>query len=85
MQPHTLHAIEAALAGLDRPDLEELALEYVKSHAAVCAITCAGEDDHVSDADMADKIGAMSTEQLATMLAPAAWIAVTAHEVMSGA
>ena len=86
MQPHTLHAIEEVLSKMERPDLEELAFEYAKSHASVCAISDAGEAEvHADDGSMADRIGAMSTEQIATMLAPAAWIAVTAHELMSGA
>ena len=93
MQQHTLHEVEEALAAMDRLVLEELAFRYVKSHGAVCVVA-GGEAEavdhdeaahHADDDTIRDRVGTMGTEQLASILGPAAWIGVTAHDIVSSA
>lgn len=59
------------------------AFRYVESHHAACNAASAEVEHHADDATIRDRIGTMGTEQLAVMLGPAAWIGVTAHELMS--
>jgi hypothetical protein len=81
--PPTLHAIVEGLERLDRPDLEEAAFEYVRGHAQISrlagAATGAGAG-YASDDELTQRIGEMTTRQIAELLAPAAWLAIVAHE-----
>lgn len=83
MAAPTLQAVVEALARLERRDLEEIALAYVRSHAEVCRLagtTEHGGEQHASDSELARRIGEMSDQQLAELLGPAAWLSVIAHE-----
>ena len=80
----TLHAITERLSKIDRIELEELAFEYVKSHAAACRIADQGEAaPHADDDTISQRIGSMSTTSLAALLAPAALLGGSAHELWS--
>jgi hypothetical protein len=83
MAAPTLHTVVEALGRLERRDLEEIALVYVRSHAQICrlaSVTQHVEEQHASDAELAQRIGEMSLQQLAELLGPAAWLSVIAHE-----
>lgn len=79
----TLHSVVDALDGLERADLEEVAVEYLLAHARMCRLANGAEhagDDHATDEQMTQRIGEMSTHELAELLAPPAWLAIVAHE-----
>jgi hypothetical protein len=83
MAAPTLHAVVEALGRLKRRDLEEIALAYVRSHAQICHLASGTEhveEQHASDAELAQRIGEMSLQQLAELLGPAAWLSVIACE-----
>lgn len=88
MTAPTLHAVAEILARMERIELEELAFEYVKGHSIVCRVcTVSGQDwerDHVDEDTMLERVRSMSTPALTQMLAPAAWVGVTVHELRSG-
>lgn len=82
----TLHAVVEALERLERADLEEIALEYARSHAQICQL--AGHVDHAdephaSEAELTQRIGELSLRQLAELLGPGAWLSIVAHEQWS--
>jgi hypothetical protein len=85
MSVPTLQVITERLASMERIELEELAFEYVKSHAAVCRLASGDEqtEPHADDATISRRVGAMSSAGLADMLAPAALVGVSAHELWS--
>jgi hypothetical protein len=89
MAAPTLHAVVEALEALEQGDLEEIALAYVRTHAQVCRLAGSTEhaggtehveEHHASDAELAQRVGEMSVQQLAELLGPAAWLSVIAHE-----
>jgi hypothetical protein len=78
----TLHAVTERLSKMERIELEELAFEYVKSHAAVCHFADRAEPaPHADDVTISRRLGAMPTPSLVDLLAPAALLGVTAHEL----
>jgi hypothetical protein len=85
MSVPTLHSITERLASMERIELEELAFEYVKSHAAVCRLAAGGDqtEPHADDTTISQRVGSMSSAGLAAMLAPAAFVSVSAHELWS--
>lgn len=83
MAAASLQAVVEALGALERRDLEEIALAYVRTHAQVCRLAAGTdhvEEQHATDAELAQRIGEMSDQQLAELLGPAAWLSVIAHE-----
>jgi hypothetical protein len=79
----TLHSVVEALARLERGDLEEIAVEYLMAHGRLCGLASGAPhaaDQHATDEQMAQRLGEMSTHQLAELLAPSAWLAIVAHE-----
>jgi hypothetical protein len=79
----TLHSVVEVFARLERADLEEVAVEYSLAHARMCRLASGAEhagDDHATDEQMTQRIGEMSTHELAELLAPPAWLAIVAHE-----
>jgi hypothetical protein len=73
--------IQKALETEDRAELEELALGYVRSHALICALLGQEPPDHVSDHEVQERVRAMSTEDLAALLAPLALSGRVGYEV----
>ena len=84
MSVPTLHAITPRTASMDRIELEELAFECAKSHAAMCRLA-AGEDErdvpHADDTTISQRIGSMSSIALDEVLAPTALVGISAHEL----
>lgn len=83
MAAPTLHAVVEDLARLERADLEEIAFEYLRSHAQICRLASGTEhveDLHASDAELTQRVGELSTRRLAEMLGPGAWLSIIAHE-----
>lgn len=68
---------------MERFDLEELAFRFVERHRAACDVAGGAVGHHAEDATIRERIGVMGTGQIVVMLGPAAWIGVTAHELMS--
>jgi hypothetical protein len=83
----TLQAVVDALEQFDRVDLEEVAFEYLRSHAQVCRLAAGAEhaeENHASDADLAQRVGELSVRRLAELLGPTAWLSIVAHEQRPG-
>lgn len=81
MAVRSLQEALAVLERLERSQLEELALEYVQSHARLCRLAAGvehGEESHASDAELAERVRDLSEEQLAELLAPAARLSMIA-------
>jgi hypothetical protein len=86
MAAPTLHAVVEALERLERADLEEVAFEYLRSHAQICRLASGAEhveDTHASDPELTQRVGELSSQQLAEMLGPGAWLSIIAHEQWS--
>lgn len=70
----SLQAAADALERLERPQLEELALGCVRSHAQICRLAAGvehGEEAHASDTELAQRVRELSIEQLVELLGPA--------------
>ena len=63
------------LQGMERSQLEELALAHVLNHAQVCGIAGKEQGGHRSEEEIRQSLSQMSSRELADLLAPAAWIA----------
>ena len=85
MQVTTLHEAEEALRSLDPDTLREMAYQLGRSHTAICRITSKlGEAAHVSEQETRDRIDALGPAELATILAPTAWVSVELHAHLQG-
>ena len=80
MAVSSLQAAVEALQRLERPQLEELALGYVRSHVRICRLAGVEhvEESHASDAELARRVGELSVEELAGLLGPAALLSLIA-------
>jgi hypothetical protein len=76
-----LEDIQRALEIEDRAELEELALGYARSHAAICALLGQEPPDHISDHELQERIRALGDTELAAMLAPLALAGRVGYEL----
>lgn len=76
----TLHEVEESLRGLDPATLQEMAYQAAHSHIAICELTSqVGDCAHIGVDDIRDRVGALTVNQLAGLLAPTTWMSVDLH------
>lgn len=81
----TLHEIEESLRHVDPETLREMAYQTAHSHVTVCELTSSiGDCAHIEPDDIRDRIGALTSNQLAAILAPPAWLSVEMHRELAG-
>jgi len=82
MERPTLHQVSEVLSHLERSELEELAVQYARSHTAMCHVTSEGtEEPHANVGEIIQRVGEMSVDELVSLLAPTAWISIAVHEL----
>lgn len=81
----TLHEVEESLRALDPDTLREMVYQTARTHINVCQLTSQiGGCAHLSDDETRDRVDAMSVGELATVLAPTAWISIDLHQRLGG-
>jgi len=75
MRRMSIKEVTDMLQGMERPQLEEMALAYVLNHAQVCGVAGREQGGHRSEEEIRRSVREMSSQQLAELLAPSAWIA----------
>lgn len=80
MQVTTLPEVEQSLRSLDPDTLRYMASQLAHNHARFCALTSSeGDCSHVPDIETQDRIDQMDAAQLASLLAPTAWVSMDLH------
>jgi hypothetical protein len=76
----TLHEVEEALRNVDPDTLREMAFQAAESHMRFCRLTSkVGGCAHIAPDETRDRVGALEINELASILAPTAWLAVDLH------
>ncbi len=85
MQATTLHEVEETLRSLPLDTLQEMAYQEAHSHTRLCELTSrVGDCAHISPDETRDRVGALDARQLASLLAPTAWLSVDLHHRLGG-
>jgi hypothetical protein len=85
MQASTLHQVEERLREVDPDTLREMAYQAARSHATICGFTSQiGDCAHVDADETRDRVDALTGAELATLLAPTAWVSIDLHNRLGG-
>lgn len=80
MQVTTLPEVEASLRALEPETLRDMALQLAFNHERFCTLTSTeGDCAHVAQNETRDRIDRMTTADLASLLAPMAWLSMDLH------
>jgi hypothetical protein len=81
----TLHETEESLRGVDPDTLREMVYQAARSHITVCQLTSQiGGCAHTSADETRDRVDALSVGEMASVLAPTAWISIELHRRLGG-
>ena len=84
MQVVTLEEVDEALRATDPDTLREMAHQLAQSHVTVCGLTSrAGDCSHIADHETRARIDELDPAQLASLLAPVAWLSLDVHSRLS--
>ncbi|MEA1902917.1 MAG: hypothetical protein U9N56_05255, partial [Actinomycetota bacterium] len=60
--------------------LQEMAYQMAHSHVSLCQLTSlAGDCAHISPEETLDRVDGLEPAQLASLLAPSAWMSIDLH------
>ncbi|MFP3913713.1 MAG: hypothetical protein ACLFWM_02480 [Actinomycetota bacterium] len=81
----TLHEAEEALRQVEPETLREMGYQLARSHISICELTSrVGDCAHLAGDEVRDRVDALTGDQLATLLAPTAWMAADLHQRLGG-
>lgn len=76
----TLHEVEEELRKMDPDTLREMVFQAAESHMRFCRLTSkVGDCAHIDPNETRDRVGALEVNELASILAPTAWLAIDLH------
>jgi hypothetical protein len=82
---NTLHEVEDTFRTIDPDTLRKMAHQLAKNHVTVCGLTSReGDCSHIAEEETRDRIDKLDPSQLATLLAPTAWISMHHHTSPQG-
>lgn len=80
MQVTTLPEVEDSLRALEPDTLRYMAYQLAHNHERFCRLTSMENDcAHVADEETRDRIDQMEVAELASLLAPMAWVSMDLH------
>ncbi len=81
----TLHEVEESLHGMDHDSLCEMVYQAAHSHITICELTSrVGDCAHIPPDETRDRVDRLTTAELATILAPTAWMSIELHQRLDG-
>jgi hypothetical protein len=81
----TLPEVEESVRALDPDTLREMVYQTACSHISVCQLTSQiGGCAHLSLDETRDRVDALSVAELASVLAPTAWMSIDLHRRLGG-
>lgn len=76
----TPHEIARSLEDLDQETLREMVYQVAQSHIRVCELTSrVGDCSHIARDEIRERVEDLELDQMASILAPTAWMAVDLH------